>query len=784
MRFLVLIMCCISSICQAADISVENLIQGVNQARTTIQSGEIQTKTTIEYAAKKTEKEIAAFIQSEKMNQLKRFTPTSSIGVKEFEKDFLIPYLNQFVTWDRKHTKVEYASTVFQVLDTNTVGFPELFQYKLTLLQSPDYSLESETARHHQSGVLFHLAYDTQTQIRLDIGNSISPEYLPHAVNISDSDSYYGYRHFSLFGRSPFHVPTDAKYLEKESIEGTKCYILYFTAENKEKVKIWVDVTKDFCIRKIEYQKKLPTDHISLRIMYKDYQKFGDVWFPKIIDEIRYKTNGTVESRDITAVTSAVFNVEFPQDFFKIDNKLYRNVKDSNIQGEISPRHTLSEAETLLLQCGPQSLLHLCELLKVKANINELKKLSGFDPNRGTTMKGLRVAATYKGLDPTGVRASLVLLKRNKVPLPAIAYVNANHFLVFETVDKDGVKISDPTGKYNSYLTWDKVSEIWQGELLIFNKKKEQPTKSSLVPLAFINIPEYDFGKSLGGNKIEYTFTLKNIGQKTLKIIDVVETCACTASVLSKNEIPPGETGSISTVLTVPSDNRLVHESVLVHTDDPIQNPLTLTLKGEAYLPLTTFPERLALGTQKPLSQTLEKRVSLHIQKDVKIIGVGTDSKHMKALLKTDTEIPTVKLQLLGSLPVGKISQSLFVDYTYKGKKGIHDVYIYGEVIGDLQITPDRLFFGLIKDTSSFSKTITIASRDTQPFEITSTESSTKSVKVAVVKDKNETSYKLITTISSEVKPGEVSGEVIIHTSSSDQPTVRVPFFGIIAEAK
>ena len=180
----------------------------------------------------------------------------------------------------------------------------------------------------------------------------------------------------------------------------------------------------------------------------------------------------------------------------------------------------------------------------------------------------------------------------------------------------------------------------------------------------------------------------------------------------------------------------------------------------------------------------MEKRASLHLQEGVKIIGVRTDSKHIIPTLKTDEDIPMVNLQLLQSLPVGKYSHNLLVDYTYKGEKATHNVTIYGEIVGDLHVTPNRLFFGLVKDKSSFSKTITIASRDTQPFDITDTESSTKAVKVSVAKDENETRYQLITTISSEAKSGEVSGEVIIHTSSSVQPTIRVPFFGIIADAK
>ena len=76
---------------------------------------------------------------------------------------------------------------------------------------------------------------------------------------------------------------------------------------------------------------------------------------------------------------------------------------------------------------------------------------------------------------------------------PLLHYVDNNHFLVFETIDEVGVKISDPAQKYAPHLTWDKLSEIWRGELLIFDKKQARRAKQKQVQLAFTDTPEYDF---------------------------------------------------------------------------------------------------------------------------------------------------------------------------------------------------------------------------------------------------------------------------------------------------
>ena len=148
-----------------------------------------------------------------------------------------------------------------------------------------------------------------------------------------------------------------------------------------------------------------------------------------------------------------------------------------------------------------------------------------------------------------------------------------------------------------------------------------------------------------------------------------------------------------------------MNESLLVLTNDPVQSTITLSLKGEAFIPLKTFPERLAFGNQKPLQTPLTKRVSLHLQDGVELLSIRTDSGHLNATLQTENDIPFVALKFLPTLPVGQFSHNLLIDYTYEGEQTTHNVLVFGEVLGELQVVPNRLFFGLIKDPSTVSKT-------------------------------------------------------------------------------
>ena len=661
----------INTLCYAADIPTHELIQRVNLARWDIRSGEVQAEISTENAARKTEEEIAESIKKSIENELKNYVPHEGVDKKTFEKEYLIPNQNYNANRLRKHTEVEHKTTLFQIIEPDSASFPKLFQYKLTLERSPGYSLDSEVAQNHHASELLILAYDTETQVRQSIGDLISPT---HSVEIEDSTVWYGYTPYSLFGRSFFKVPLDAQLVGKENIDGAECYVLEFTNVYEQKNRIWVDKSLRYCIRKFESLGATEADPISYRVENKGFQKFNEIWYPMSIEETYYKKDGSIRERVTNKITSSEFNVDFPKDFFKIDRNQYR------------PRRTgqPSPSSEMLLLSGLNSLLHYCKLLKVETDIDELKQLSDFDPAQGTTMRGLSKAAIAKGIPLTHVETSLDLLKRRLVSLPAIAHVDTNHFLIFESVDWDGVKIIDPFYRYHPYLTWKEVSKIWGGELLVFDKMDGQQAIPIQVPLVYSDEPVFNFGRAFGGSEVQHTFTVKNIGQKPLNILSITETCACTAAILSQNEIPPGEIGTVLAVMKIYPGNGMMQEYIHLHTDDPVQNTLTFTLIGQAFTPLKTLPELVAFGQRKLLlKQPITKRVSIHLQKNTKLLEVRTDSEHIKATLETKSGIPHANLQFMPTFPIGKFNQYLMVYYEHKGQKATHIVYIYGEILKD-----------------------------------------------------------------------------------------------------
>jgi len=64
----------------------------------------------------------------------------------------------------------------------------------------------------------------------------------------------------------------------------------------------------------------------------------------------------------------------------------------------------------------------------------------------------------------------------------------------------------------------------------------------------------HDFGKIIQGERVEYSFKFKNVGDADLIISNARASCGCTSPEYKKEPIKPGDEGSIS--VTFDSNNR------------------------------------------------------------------------------------------------------------------------------------------------------------------------------------------------------------------------------------
>lgn len=417
--FCIIALVSIGLLCQSEELTTEQLITGVNQARSQISSGEMRIIITFDYEAKKSPEEIQALRQEERQRILKEYAMPHQEAIRKEELKG-IPF---YTKWYEKRRVVEESNVAFQIFDRDSEFYPKILQYKMTQVDRLKVNLFSEEAKYTTTGDYHVITYDGKTQ-----AYEALDEFPYHSVAFANRSKHRGFLYFELYGHSSYRVPSDAMFVGQETIAGVDCYVLEFQPEEgahvpsfKPTVKIWVDVRKEFCILKEEHY-----NDDRWTMIYEDFRKYGDIWFPTVSRHIHRWPGGKLDRINTFVVKEAQFNIDFPADFFQVNPKFYVDqglkLRPDSEGLERAPDKSPTEDKPpnnpslLLLTCGPNSLLRICELLKVNTNFDELAQLSRFHPDRGTNMLGLRDAAKYKGLNPKGIQTTLKLLKKGKVP--------------------------------------------------------------------------------------------------------------------------------------------------------------------------------------------------------------------------------------------------------------------------------------------------------------------------------------------------------------------------------
>ena len=116
--------------------------------------------------------------------------------------------------------------------------------------------------------------------------------------------------------------------------------------------------------------------------------------------------------------------------------------------------------------CGIACLQMVLERKGIKVDAQKLRSEAGMLSN-GTSLWGLKQAADSNGLKASTWQLSIDDL--SQIPLPALAFVSSNHFVVVERIEQDGrLIILDPSYGRLRYEP-SAFKQLWRGETLVFD---------------------------------------------------------------------------------------------------------------------------------------------------------------------------------------------------------------------------------------------------------------------------------------------------------------------------
>lgn len=116
------------------------------------------------------------------------------------------------------------------------------------------------------------------------------------------------------------------------------------------------------------------------------------------------------------------------------------------------------------------------------------------------------------------------------------------------------------------------------GAFLIFYNTQN---KSSQPPTISISEEEWDFGKIKEDERPVHIFTIKNTGREELIISRVRASCGCTATMLSSDNIKPGQSAELQATFNPTGFNGIVKKDIHIESNDPQLPSTKVTIIAE-----------------------------------------------------------------------------------------------------------------------------------------------------------------------------------------------------------
>ena len=442
-----------------------------------------------------------------------------------------------------------------------------------------------------------------------------------------------------------------------------------------------------------------------------------------------------------------------------------------------------SQAELPSWMCGPYTLCQVAERHGVVVKPEKVAELAG-TAKGGTTMKGLADAASQLGMQPVGQKINYRNLLRLTPPLIALVKTpdTTTHFIVVDKIERNQIEIWDVRQGY-SILPRKKFESMWEGYVLMLSPPRPQGAVPADAPDIEIDAPTYDFGVIPQMEKVEHSFTIKNVGGSPLEILEVDPSCTCEKVDLREKVIPPGGTTQLNVRYRGSTNSGKTRVAVYLKTNDPDEPAAVVSLFGIVNGTAGVYPGHFHLGE---IGQDELIRKSFVIYRPafdtIRIKSVKSSSAQVQTKLQRLDEtdvIARVHFDLKG-LPLGPFRETITVTTDAKKYSEIY-VGIEGTVVGELLLEPNQFFTGFLQVNMPVRRTVTLEKRGKADLEILKVENSSSIVQTKIVLVEPGKKYKIeVTCTPTMSSPKSIRDIIQIHTNNKKQPLLKVPLYGLL----
>jgi hypothetical protein len=304
---------------------------------------------------------------------------------------------------------------------------------------------------------------------------------------------------------------------------------------------------------------------------------------------------------------------------------------------------------------------------------------------------------------------------------------------------------------------------------------------STAPPSVKVREPVYDFGTVFQGDKVEHTFWLGNGGPGQLTIGNVQTSCGCTVAQPNKRQLSPGELSRITATFDTSADRGPAQRLITVATNDPRQGLVTLTIKGEVRVKVDANPspvvfDKVPHGTEASRQVMVTDLIS---QGNFRITSITNSSPNLKVTQQPRTDGKpgaVLTLTLLKSTPAATFTDIVKVATNVSPL----NIPVYGTVLGDLNVTPPQISFGIVKAHAGAIRMARLVNASTRAVKVLGVTTNNRMITAAIAPVTPGKEFKLTLELAPNSPNGTLRGSVAIQTDDPGQPVVQVPFYGIV----
>ncbi len=335
-------------------------------------------------------------------------------------------------------------------------------------------------------------------------------------------------------------------------------------------------------------------------------------------------------------------------------------------------------------------------------------------------------------------------------------------------------------------------------------KAKKEAEKA---PRLTIVEPVKDYGTIPKGEKLDWSFVVKNTGDADLQIIAAKPGCGCTVADFDK-VIKPGQTGKVTAHVDTTAFAGPIAKSVTLETNDPTTPTSQLTIHAIVKPYVEAFPAgfvRFNLLQGDAEAQT----VTIYSEEDdpfqITSVEAPPPEPGKDAWIKASYEKITnesdlapnvgkpgqaqykVKITVGGpDARVGPIAEHVRI-VTNSRHQPEYLVSVSGVVRPPFRVEPTVLNFGEVTPADvAATRMVMLHSNNMktpESFVVSKAESSNAAVVTSVKPGANKGEYEVTLQIAKDAKPGDLDGTVKIFTNDKVIPVVTVPMRATIIKA-